>query len=483
MTNTKKIWISGIAGLAGLAVLGMPALNGVILEGRLKNDLINLAEQHDYRVENLSVSRGYGSTDLELTLQGTGLRKLNGQALELNGTLDHGSLFSAPGMISGDLDVNYHAYEQGVRFSMPGTISGSMNLNGSVSARLTTEGIELPLDPGPVLTLQVDPAEGQLTSRRSGTVAVDMEPLVWTVHENSVPLFRMAMNSPLVEFSTREQSWSMTASEVSYSMPSVSSDVLLVVDNFQAEGGQTTDNDQISSHMVMSTGLVTVPLLSGQGLDNLIEGVSIRSSVENLDRNLLERIPDLLGRGDAEQAMSVDDASQWLLDLMSSQPRIAVDEVSVQTSKGRFAFAFDLAGTDKTTAFVEQLLDNPPQTQVEESLMTQAAMQSLSVSASVHLSDELLDWGCEYIPQQMVQEQGGRPAEAVFYRAVCQAMANTGDFLTAPCLQFRDSGEQMQCQNSMQQAKTVWQESRTLKMALEDGLLMLNGAELTRFPL
>ncbi|UYM15067.1 YdgA family protein [Endozoicomonas euniceicola] len=483
MTNTKKLWISGMAGLAGLTVLGMPALNGFILESRLKNDLVNLAEQHDYRVENLSISRGYGSTDLELTLQGTGLRKINGQALELTGTLNHGSLFSVPGMVSGDLDVNYYTYEQGVRFTMPGTISGSMNLNGSISARLTTEGIEWPLDPEAVLTLQVDPTEGQLTSQRSGTVAVDMEPLVWTVHENSEPLFRMAMNSPVVEFSTHEQSWSMTAPEVSYSVPSVSSDVLLVVDNFQAEGEQTRANDQLSSHMVMSTGSVTVPLLSEQGLDNLIEGLSISSSVENVDRNLLERIPELLGRGDAEQVMSVDDAGLWLRDLISTQPRIAVEEVSVQTSKGHFSFAFDLAGTDKTKAFVEQFLDNPPQTPIEESLMTHAAMQSLAVSASVHLSDELLGWGCEYIPQQMVQEQGGQPAEAVFYSAMCQTMVNSGDFLTASCLQFQDSGEQVQCLNSMQQAKAVWKESRTLKMALEDGLLMLNGVELTQFPL
>ncbi|KEQ13608.1 hypothetical protein GZ77_14920 [Endozoicomonas montiporae] len=461
----------------------MPALNGFLLEGRLNNDLIALAEQHDYRVESLEINRGYGSTELELSLQGTGLRKINGQSLELAGTLEHGNFFSVPGMISGDLDISYHAYEQGVRFTMPGTLSGSMNLNGSVSARLTTEGIELPLDPGAVLTLQVAPAAGQLTSHRSGTIAVDMEPLMWTVTENSEPLFVMDMNSPVMEFSTRQQSWSMTAPEVSYSMPAVSSDVLLVVDNIQAEGRQTSDDDQVNSHFAVNTGPVQVPSLSEQGLDSLIEGVTVRSSVENLDRKLLERIPELLGRGDAEQLMSVHDASQWLLDLVTSQPRVAVDELAVQTSKGSFAFAFDLAGTDKTRAFVQGLLDNPPQTLVEESLMAHAALQSMAMSASVHLSDDLLDWGCEFIPQQIVQEQGGQPAEAVLYSTLCNTMVNSGDFLTMSCLQFQEAEQQMQCLNSMQQAKGAWKESRTVKMALEDGQLLLNGVELNGFPL
>ena len=333
------------------------------------------------------------------------------------------------------------------------------------------------------MTLKVDPAAGELHSNRSGNIAVEMEPLSWTVHENSEPLIRMAMNSPRIELSPQEQSWSMVASEVSYSLPSISDDVLMVVDNFVAEGEQKTEDQQLSSRLSLTTGAVTMPLLAEQGLDNLVEAVTISSRVENLDRNLLERIPELLGRGDAEQSMSVDDASQWLIDLMVTQPRVAVEELSVQTSKGRIALAFDLAGTEKTTEFVQQLIANPPQTQVEESLMTYAAMQSLAMSASVNLSDDLLEWGCEYVPQQMVQEQGGQPAEAVLYSAMCQTMVNSGDFLTASCLQFQDSAQQMQCLNNMQQAKTEWQESKTLKMALEDGVLSLNGAELSSLSL
>ena len=120
MTNAKKKWITGVAGLAGIAVLGMPVLNGFILESRINNDLINLVEQNDYAVESLLVNRGYGKTELELVLEGTGLRKINGQALELSGTINHGSILSAPGRISGDLDVNYYAYEQGVRFAYAG---------------------------------------------------------------------------------------------------------------------------------------------------------------------------------------------------------------------------------------------------------------------------------------------------------------------------------------------------------------------------
>ena len=478
MITTKKKWITGIAGLTGIAVLGMPVVNGFILEGRLANDLVSLAEQNDYVVEHLSIDRSYGQTELALTLQGAGLRKINGQSIELSGILNHGSIFSAPGRISGDLDINYYAYEQGVRFVMPGTLSGSLSLSGTVNASLTTEGIELPLDPGAVMTVRVDPVAGKLKAGRSGVVAVDMEPLTWTVHENNKPMFRMAMNSPRVELSTREQSWSMTAPEVSYSLPSVSDDVLMVIDNFLAEGQQTTVDQQVSSRIDLTTGPVTMPLLTEQGLDNLVEAVAVRSSVENLDRTLMERIPELLGRGDAEQVMSVEDASQWLIDLVASQPRLAIEELSVQTSKGRFALAFDLSGTEKTSDFIQELLANPPQNQMEESLMTYAAMQSLAVSASVNLSDELLDWGCEYVPQQIVQEQGGQPAEAVMYSAMCQAMVTSGDFLSVSCLQFEDARQQMQCLNNMKQAKTVWQDSKTLKMALEDGVLMLNGAEL-----
>ena len=483
MRSSRSKWMTGVAGLAGIAVLGMPALNGMILEGRLQNEFVNLAEQNDFHVESLSVERGYSSTELSVNLEGTGLRKVNGQGIVLSGSLQHGSLFSAPGIVSGDLDVSYHIYEQGVRIDMPGTITGTMSLNGSVDARITYEGFELPLDPGAQLTLDIAPSEGQLNVSRSGHMVADMKPASWTLLESNEPLIRMDMSASTFEFNGSEQSWSMTIPEVSYTAPFVSTDVLMVVDQFLAEGQQFAEGEQLSSQVSLTTGPVSVPFLAEEGLDSLIEETRMRSRVENLDRAVIERIPELLGRGDSENTLSGEEAAQWLVDVVATQPRMVLEELSVQTTKGRIALAFDMAGTEKTAEFVQRLIDNPPQNAIEEDLMTYEAMQSLAMSASVQLSDDLIEWGCEAIPQQMIKEQGGQPAEAGLYTAMCQAMANSGEFLTLSCLQFTDPQQQQQCLTSMQQARDVWVESKTLEMALEDGTIRLNGTDLKNLAL
>ena len=59
---------------------------------------------------------------------------------------------------------------------------------------------------------------------------------------------------------------------------------------------------------------------------------------------------------------------------------------------------------------------------------------------------------------------------------MCNAMASSGDFLMLPCMDIADPDAQAQCLKAMEQAKTVWSESKALNLALKEGELLLNGA-------
>ena len=474
----KKI-LAGVAFIATAGAVALPAVNGMILEGRLRNHLQELASNNDYAIETLDIQRGFSATELAINLQGTGLRKVNGQSVEVSGTLDHASLFSLFELMSGELDIHYYSYEQGVRFSLPTKVSGSMTLNGSFTGHFSTEGLELPLDPGPVLTMQVEPASGIVTAPGSGKpVTVDIDPVAWTVLEKNQPVSQFEISNARMEVLATEPQWQVHVPQLVYSIPADDTAVVMRVSDVQAYGQQQTDGQNISSRVSFSTGSVDIPVLENTGLEGLIKGLTITSSVENLDRNLLERIPELIGRIGVEP-MSGEESAAWLVDLLGSQPKINLEELSVDTRQGKIALSMNLAGTEKTAGFAQQLLDNPPTTLVEESLMSLAALESIAASASVSLSDDLLDWGCDYLPRNYVEETGGKPAEALFYTGMCRVMADNGDFLSLSCLQFADNQQQTLCLDNMEQAKKNWRESKTLEVALKNGVLMLNGVELT----
>ena len=160
---------------------------------------------------------------------------------------------------------------------------------------------------------------------------------------------------------------------------------------------------------------------------------------------------------------------------------MALDNFTLKTTNGDLSVSFGLESTDKLSEALEPLVTATTLTPDQKQQLGQQLMASISSSASVRLTDDIIEWGCQQLGSSMAKEQGATPSEGEMMGNICRSLADSGDFLVMPCMDITNPQQQQQCVASMEEARAVWTEKKELNLAIKEGQFYLNGAAIT-FP-
>lgn len=472
------------AGAAVVAVAsGLPAITGYMLEKSINDQLEGTAGKYNYSVSSVSIDRSFKETNVDIILEGKNMRQLSKESLHISGTLKHGNIFNLPTATTADLDFTYYLYQEGIRLGLPGTAQGQISWNGNMDASLNTEALELPLDPAGITTMVLKPASADLMVRGGydeRKVKVNFDNLSWDINENNELMGIVSLASPRLNYFTETNQWNMSIPSLSIGLDDGNEIVPLTLAEIEVSGEQQSDNGLIQSTVSVDTGALTLPSMTRLQAENVVAGFTITSSVENVSETSISHLADLLqgiNLPDNEEAIT-HSTKNFLLELTKNNPKVALDEFTLKTTSGNLSFSFDMEASEKISLLVEELVAMETVTPGQEDIFLMRMIEGLNTSARVTLSDDLLDWGCDRMGEQMAFEKGASPLQAQMVGSMCKTLAKSGDFLNVACMQAQNPIYQYQCVTAMNQAKTVWVEERSLELALKEGRLMLNGAAL-----
>lgn len=480
MNPAKKISAGAVAVVLA-ASAGLPGITGSMLESRLNDQLENTAAKYNYSVASVSLDRGFYESSIEIELEGINLRELSRESLTINGMLSHNSLFGLPDLVTGDLDFTYSLYQEGIRLNLPGSIEGSISLNGNIAAVIATESMELPLDSAAQATMKLNPASAELTvsgQNDQQVVQIDLNSLSWDIFEHNQFVGAMSLAPSHIHFLPAVQQWSMTIPALTMVSEHFEDDQAVTLENINASGVQSSQNDLFSSRVELSTAGLTIPALSGSGTETIFEGMRMTSSMENISHLAISKLADVLQQAQLvnnEDAV-FDSAKEFVLEVSQYSPKMALEDLTLKTANGELSFSFEIEGTEKAATVAQKLLESEEMTQEQEFATGIELLESINSATRITLSDELIDWGCEQVGQQMAFESGASPVQARLAGNMCKTVAKTGDFLSLACFEIEDPMQQYQCLSAVDQAKSVWVKNRTLELAFKDGKLQLNGA-------
>lgn len=479
MSHAKKL-VAGVAVIAVAAGAALPGMTGYILENTIQDKVEAAAEKYDFSVSSVELNRGFSETTIAVTLEGEGVRKLSRESLELSGSIQHNALFELPELMTTDLNFTYYTYQQGIQLGLPGTVQGAVSWDGAMVATINTKSLEVPLDPMGAATLLLQPASGTLKAGRTDqNVDLSLKPLNWTLFDNGEQQMSVAVEPSEISISPSGEAWTMQIPAVSLNTTEIEDHVDLTLEDLRFEGEQTTVDQQLSSSLTMSAGQLTIPALEPLHVDKVIEGFTLSSSAENINESAIPKLAVLMKEGTQmgnEEAVE-QAAEAFLMDLMAGNPGFALDEFTLNTANGDLAIAFAMAGTDRSRDTLNTILDAQGLTPAQSDKLAYEFMMGMDSSARIALSDELVDWSCQRIGEQAAVEQGATAAEGEFIAGMCKTMADSGEFLSVPCMEIANPQWQGQCMDTMRQVKVVWAESKTLEVAVKDGQLLLNGVE------
>ena len=479
MSHAKKL-VAGVAVIAIAAGATLPGVTGYILEKNIQDRLEQSAAKYDFSVSSIELNRSFGETDVEITLEGEGVRKLSQESLSISGSIQHNSVFALPALMTADLEFTYHTFQQGIQLGLPGAVLGTISWNGSVDAAINTDSLELPLDPMGVTTLILEPASGQLWigDRNEPNVALDLSQLNWTLTDDGEQVMSVSVEPSKITVSSTGETWTMAAPSLSMNLSEHQETADLTLQALNLTGQQTTENQMLNSQVSMSAGQLTIPALEPMKADKVIEGFTLSSSVENVTEDSISQLAILMKESnllDNQEAVEKA-AKEFLVDLSAGNPRFALDDFTLKTTNGDLGIAFAVEGTDQSRDVLNTIVEFQHLSREQEDELANQFMLGMNSSAKVTLSDDLVNWSCERVGEQVSIEQGASAAEAEFIGSMCKTMADSGEFLSVPCMEITDPKQQAQCMDTMSEVKVVWAESKTLEVAYKEGQLMLNGA-------
>ena len=482
MNPAKKI-AAGAAVIVVAAATGLPAVTGYMLENSIKEQLAGTAEQYNYSVSSVSVNRSFAETTVDIELEGDNLRQLSRESLHIKGALQHSGIFSLPTIAKGDFDYTYHIYQEGIRIALPGTVKGSINWQGNMQAELTAEGMELPLDATASATMTIHPitaamsVAGKYGERK---VKMDLDTLSWDIKDEGELAGSISLAPSQLAYSNKTRNWQLDIPSASLNIPDENGATPLSVADIKLVGHQYSEDGLIQSNISLETGAFHIPELAHLNDGNLIEGITLTSSIENISQISIKHLTELF----QELNLSHNDeliaelAKNFLVELTQNHPRFALDDFTIKTANGSLGLAFNIESGEKVSKLIADLAELEYLSPEQESAFIYTLAQGVNSTTKITLSDEMLDWGCDRMGEQVAFDQGGSQLQAQMVGSVCKTLAKSGDFLNLACLQAPNPIYQYQCSNTVEQAKKVWVSDRSLELTLEEGKLMFNGAVL-----
>ena len=252
------------------------------------------------------------------------------------------------------------------------------------------------------------------------------------------------------------------------------------VEDIKLVGHQYSEDGLIQSNINLETGALPIPELAHLNDGKLIEGMTLTSSIENVSQSSIKYLTELfqeLNLSDNDELI-VELAKNFLVELTRNNPRFALDDMTIKTANGDISLGFHVASGEKISALITELAELEYLSHEKEDEFIFRLAEGLNSSAKITLSDEMLDWSCDRMGEQVAFDQGGSQLQARMVGSMCKTLAKSGDFLNLACLQTPNPIYQYQCSNTVDQAKKVWMSDRSLELTLEEGKLTFNGAVL-----
>lgn len=480
MNPAKKI-AAGVAVAVVAAATALPYITGYMLENSIKEQLNGTAEQYNYSVSSVSINRSFTETTIDIALEGDNLRQLSGESLLLKGTLQHSGIFSLPDIARGDFHYTWYIFQEGVRLALPGTVKGSVNWHGDIRAELTAEGMELPLDASARATMSIQPVTASMTvTGKYGERKVQLEPdtLSWDIKEQGKQLGTITLAPSKLTYCNETRNWSMDIPSTSLNIYDEKDSAFLTIEDIELSGHQYSEDGLIRSNISLETGAFQIPELAHLNDGQLIEGISLSSSIENISQSAIKSLTKMyqeLNLPDNDERIE-ELAQDFLVKLTQNNPRFALDDFTIKTANGSVGLAFNIESGEQINKLVTDLAELEYMTEEQENVFLLLLAEGLTSSAKITLSDKMLDWTCDRVGEQVAFEQGSSPMQARLVGGMCKTLAKNGDFLNLACLQTQNPIYQYQCTNTVEQAKKVWISDRSLEFRLEGGKLMINDA-------
>lgn len=482
MNPAKKI-AAGAAFVAVAAATGLPAITGYMLENSIKEQLAGTAEQYNYSVSSVSVNRSFAKTTVDIALEGDNLRQLSRESLNITGTLKHTNIFSLPTVAKGDFDYTYHIYQEGIRLALPGTVRGSINWQGDMQAELTADSMELPLDATASATMTIHPITATMAvtgNYGERKVQLDLDTLSWDIIEDDELLGAISLAPSRLAYSNKTRDWTLEIPSLSLNVPDEDEATPLSIANIKMVGHQYSEEGLIQSNIHLETGAFHIPELAHLNDGRLVDGITLTSSIENVSQSSIKHLTELfqeLNLTDNDELV-VSLAKDFLVELTQHNPRFALDDITIKTVNGDISLAFHVASGEMIRSLIEDLVELESMTLEQQDGFMYLLASGLDSSARITLSDDILEWGCDRMGEQVAFNRGGSPLQGQLVGGMCKTLAKSGDFLDLACLQAPNPVYQHQCSNAVDQAKKVWVSDRSLELTLEEGKLMFNGAVL-----
>ncbi len=479
MSKVKKL-IAGSVVAIGAFGAAFPAITGVMLENSINERLEEVAEKYSFSVSSVEMARGFDATTVDIVFEGSGLKKIARESLIVTGVIKHSTIFNLPEIYTSDLDFTYSSVHHGVKIDLPGTIRGALNWDGSALADFSTDAFELPVDSAARATLLQAPVAGKLVVDVSQGVVLDTEQLRWNISGQTQPVINATLDNVQVRVSPNAEHWAVSVPALSMTLKAPGYQQRLSIEDIAINGEEKVENNLLNTRVDFSAGQFSIPALANIKADKVIEGFSSSSSVENLSLEAITELISLIRAAELPDNTEATDsaAKKFMMELSKTNPRFALEDFTLKTSHGDISLSSEVAGTDRSRQLLKQLTESDGLSVEVMGKRSTEFLMALNSSLKVSLSDELLDWSCKRIGEQVVRERGGKAAEGKMIGSMCSSMAKSGEFLSMSCMTMQNTKKQAQCIDTMNQVKNSWVESNTLEVALKDGQLLLNNVVL-----
>ena len=364
------------------------------------------------------------------------------------------------------------------------TLAGSINWAGQLNGQLHVESQTFPAMTGSAVTVISPPINATLYADGEHT-EIELGEQFWRFQQGR--LIRSYQLAPsTLSIANHARHWSITIPEFTantetaggatrsrlFSIADIYSNTTLLSKGTLLNGRYSLS---IGTVEAQASGLTTKegkPLITGMTLSSQFEQIdpkalinlfSLASEIKPLPKNSADRNHKMLS------AMAT---------LTQTTPSITIDKMILATEKGDVQFSFSLSGTHELPQLLTQLQNIPPLSSIEQKKLSSKIINAFNTSASVKFSDDILNWGCEALRDELAEE-GNLTANAALLEEKCKTIATSGTFFIYPCLNILDTAQQTQCLAAMKQAERVWTQKREIKLSLQEGTFFLNDAEVS----
>ena len=452
------------AGFA-VAVLGVgtlaawPEISGRIAEHVISSQLERMAEQGGYELTEFHYDRGFSESKLTAHFQGKGLRSLNNETLELDGTVVHGSAWNLPGLVTVQGNVQLTQGQGDSAYSYGGEVDGGISLWGDAHATLDMAPSVFPVEGQEGVVAALDTYTITFNGNMKDADQVfTMSPLTLRVEQPGRPSFQF-------ESSPSSVHWDLASKNIKVEIPSLAliqdgqKQPMARVDDVSVDSRDVDINGAVASSIKLSTGEVYV-----EGRDEaVLKGMAMSSSLENVSFDGLQDLLDAVQSASSDENVANQKTMAAVYTLLNGQPAYRMDDLTLDTGHGVLSMNFAMSAKKGAGDAWQKLLGaGGEKTPVDDSQL----MEVFDGQVGIQIDAPLIDWGCRSISTMQTTDS----FQADMIAGACGQLVKQGHFLQGSCTANS-------CRVKMMEVQKTWQKDLSLEARFDGKGVTLNGVK------